>query len=161
MGKISFATSVLTYFTMFAMLGVPTYGIRACAIVRDDKKKLSQTVQEILFINIITSIFIYIAFAIALFKVPELSENKPLFMIMSFMIFLNVIGVEWVYRGLEEYEEIAVRSILMKVFALILTFILIHQQNDVVIYGGITIIASSGSYLWNFISLRKHVVCFF
>jgi len=157
MGKISFATSVLTYFTMFAMLGVPTYGIRACAIVRDDKKKLSQTVQEILFINIITSIFIYIAFAIALFKVPELSENKPLFMIMSFMIFLNVIGVEWVYRGLEEYEEIAVRSILMKVFALILTFILIHQQNDVVIYGGITIIASSGSYLWNFISLRKHV----
>lgn len=52
MGEISFATSVLTYFTMFAMLGVPTYGIRACAIVRDDKKKLSQTVQELSLIHI-------------------------------------------------------------------------------------------------------------
>ena len=36
-GKISFATSVVTYFSMFAQLGIPTYGIRACAKVRDDK----------------------------------------------------------------------------------------------------------------------------
>ena len=35
-GSVSFATSVITYFTMFAMLGVPTYGIRACAKVREN-----------------------------------------------------------------------------------------------------------------------------
>ena len=38
-GKVTFATSVISYFTMIAMLGVPTYGIRACAQVRDDKEK--------------------------------------------------------------------------------------------------------------------------
>lgn len=157
MGKISFATSVLTYFTMFAMLGVPTYGIRACAIVRDNKEKLSQTVQEILLINIVMSIVMYSVFIIALFNVPELSENKFLFAVMSSMIFLNVIGAEWVYRALEEYKEIAIRSIVMKALALALTFILIHRQEDIVLYGAITIIASSGSYLWNFISLRKYV----
>ena len=27
-GKVSFATSVVTYFSMFAQLGIPTYGIR-------------------------------------------------------------------------------------------------------------------------------------
>lgn len=157
MGQISFATSVLTYFTMFAMLGVPTYGIRACAVVRDDKKKLSQTVQEILFINLVTCIIVYIAFFIALNKIPELSNNKTLFLIMSFMIILNVIGVEWVYRAIEEYKEMAVRSIIAKILALLLTFILIHKIEDTVIYGGITIIASSGSYLWNFISVRKYI----
>lgn len=30
-GKVAFATSVVTYFSMFAQLGIPTYGIRACA----------------------------------------------------------------------------------------------------------------------------------
>ena len=30
-GKVSFATSVISYFAMFAQLGIPTYGIRACA----------------------------------------------------------------------------------------------------------------------------------
>ena len=41
-GKIAFATSIVNYFSMFAQLGIPTYGIRACAQVRDDKYKLSQ-----------------------------------------------------------------------------------------------------------------------
>lgn len=36
-GKISFATSVITYYSMFAQLGIPTYGIRECAKCRDDK----------------------------------------------------------------------------------------------------------------------------
>ena len=39
-GTVSFANSVITYFSMFAQLGVPTYGIRACAKVRDDKEKV-------------------------------------------------------------------------------------------------------------------------
>ena len=30
-GKVAFASSVITYFSMFAQLGIPTYGIRACA----------------------------------------------------------------------------------------------------------------------------------
>lgn len=41
-GKVSFATSVISYFAMFAQLGIPTYGIRACAQVRDNKKELTQ-----------------------------------------------------------------------------------------------------------------------
>ena len=41
-GKVAFATAVLTYFTMFASLGIPTYGIRVCAQVRDDREKLSK-----------------------------------------------------------------------------------------------------------------------
>ena len=43
-GKIASATAVITYFSMVSMLGIPTYGIRACAQVRDDKEKLSRTV---------------------------------------------------------------------------------------------------------------------
>ena len=39
-GTVSFATSVISYFTMFATLGIPTYGVRACAVVRDDKEKV-------------------------------------------------------------------------------------------------------------------------
>lgn len=39
-GKVAFATSIVTYFSMFAQLGIPTYGIRVCAQVRDDKKKI-------------------------------------------------------------------------------------------------------------------------
>ena len=49
-GKVSFATSIVSYFTLFAQLGIPTYGIRACAKVRDDREELSKMVQELLII---------------------------------------------------------------------------------------------------------------
>ena len=45
-GKVSFATSVISYFSMFSQLGIPVYGIRACAKVRDDKAALSKTFQR-------------------------------------------------------------------------------------------------------------------
>ena len=52
-GKVNFATSLIAYFSMFAQLGIPTYGIRACAKVRDNKKELTKTSQELLIINLI------------------------------------------------------------------------------------------------------------
>ena len=56
-GKVAFATSVVTYFSMFAQLGIPAYGIRVCAQVRDDKDKLSRTVQELLLISLVMTVF--------------------------------------------------------------------------------------------------------
>ena len=69
-GKVAFAAAVLTYFTMFASLGIPTYGIRVCAQVRDDREKLSRTVQELLIINTVTMVIVYAVFAVMIFIVP-------------------------------------------------------------------------------------------
>ena len=41
-GKVAFATSFISYFTLFSQLGIPMYGIRACAKVRDSKIDLSR-----------------------------------------------------------------------------------------------------------------------
>ncbi len=50
-GKVSFATSLISYFTLIAQLGIPSYGIRVCAKVRDDREKLTRTAHELLMIN--------------------------------------------------------------------------------------------------------------
>ena len=151
-GKVAFATSVVTYFSMFAQLGIPTYGIRACAQVRDDKEKLSQTVQELLIINLIMMAFTYTFFFIGLQTVPRMQVDKPLFLIVSTMIFFNSIGMEWLYKGLEEYTYITVRSIAFKIVSLIAMFLLVKSQGDYVIYGGVSIFASSASSVLNFIN---------
>ena len=46
-GRVAFATSVITYFNMFAQLGIPTYGIRTCAQCRDNKEQLSTVAKEL------------------------------------------------------------------------------------------------------------------
>lgn len=156
-GKVSFATSVISYFAMFAQLGIPTYGIRACAKVRDNKEELSRTVQELVIINAITSILTYIVFFVALFFVPKMAQDKPLFLICSATIFFNLIGMEWLYKGLEQYTYITIRSIIFKLIALILMFLFVLETEDYVIYGAITILASVGSNIFNLINAHKYV----
>ena len=71
-GKVDFASSIMGYFSLFAQLGIPTYGIRACARVRDNKLQLSRTVAELMMINLIMTLFSYIVFVPMLFLIPLL-----------------------------------------------------------------------------------------
>lgn len=156
-GKVSMATSVITYFSMFAQLGIPTYGIRACAKVRDNREKLSKVAQELLIINIIMSMISYMVLIILLFYVPKFRCEKELYVMLSFNIILTSIGMEWLYKALEQYTYITVRSVIFKFIALIFMFFLVHKQTDYVIYGGITIFAASASNILNLINAHKFI----
>lgn len=156
-GKVSFATSLIAYFTMFAQLGIPTYGVRACARVRDDRNALTKTAQELLIINLVMTALSYAALFLALLFVPRLRAERSLYLLVSLSIFFNTIGMEWLYKALEQYTYITVRSIAFKLVALIAMFALIHTREDYVIYGGITILAASASSVFNFFHARHFI----
>jgi len=156
-GKVSFATSVISYFSMFAQLGIPTYGIRACAKVREKKDNLTRTAHELLMINLIMNIISYTVLILTLIFVPRFQEERLLYVIISTTIFLTSIGMEWLYKALEQYTYITIRSIIFKFMALVAMFLLVHRQSDYVIYGAITIFASSASNIFNLLNAHKFI----
>lgn len=156
-GKVNFATSLINYFAMFAQLGIPTYGIRATAQVRDNRLELTRVVHELTVINLIMTAFSYLALAVALITVPRLQSDRMLYLVVSSTMIFNAIGMEWMYKGLEQYTYITVRSVIFKFVALIAMFLLIHQQSDYILYGAISVFASSASSVLNFINARKYI----
>ena len=154
-GTVNFATSIITYFSMLGMLGIPNYGIRACAKVRDDEELLNKTVIEIMILNaIVMSISILLLFVSVLF-IDKLQGEKTLYLIMSTTLIFNVLGVDWLYKSLERYSYITIRSIIFKFISLVLMFLFVHSSQDYIIYGGISVFAAVGSNFLNFINLRK------
>ena len=156
-GKVSFASSVVNYFLLFAQLGIPTYGIRACAKVRDNKEELSKTVQEIFLINILMCALSYVLFFASLFYIPRFRVERNLLIVTSATILFNTMGLEWFFKALEMYSYITWRSIIFKCIGLVAMFLLVQNQKDYVIYGAISIFASSASNVLNFIYLHKLV----
>lgn len=156
-GKVAAATAVITYFNLFASLGIPTYGIRACAKVRDDKEKLSKTVQELLIINSVTMFITCIAFVVTVAVIPEFSAEKELYIINGVGMVLNMFAVTWLYNALEQYAYITICNIAVKAVSLILMFLLVKKPEDYIIYGGITVLASSASYVFNFLYAFRFV----
>lgn len=156
-GKINFATSIIAYFNMFAQLGIPTYGVKICAQVRDNREELTRTTQELLFINLVMAALSYIVLAIAIITIPKLREEKTLYLVISSTILLSAIGMEWLYKALEEYTYITIRSVAFKLLSVVAMFLLVKEQSDYVMYGAISVFASSASLICNFIKAREYI----
>lgn len=157
MGRVNFSASVANYFLMVASLGIPTYGVRACARVRDDREKLSRTAQEILIINLIATVLVSISYLVCIWTVPRLSEDKTLFLIQGINIVLNMFGANWLYQALEKYDYITWRSILFKAISAVLMFIAVHRASDYRIYAATTVLAAVGSNVLNFARLHRYI----
>ncbi|MGX6591146.1 flippase [Cetobacterium ceti] len=155
-GKVTFINSISLYFLMFASLGIPLYGIREVAKVRDNLEKMQKIVSEIFIINLLMTIFISCIYYLLIF-LGILGKELILLKIMGFNILFTFIGIEWFFQGIEEYEYISKRSILFKVISLILIFLFVKKKEDYIIYGLISVFAVVGSNFCNFYKLRNYI----
>lgn len=155
LGKVGFATSIVAYFSMIAMMGIPTYGIKSCAKIRDDSYKLTKLVYELLILNFSFFLFSFFLLLMSILLINRLYIDKELYFILAFSMFFNVLGVEWLYKALEQYSYITVRSIFFKVISLILLFFLVRDGSDIYTYTMLTVLASVGAGVLNFYNLRK------
>lgn len=156
-GKVNFSLSVINYFILISQAGIPTYAIRECAKYRDDKDKLSKTVQEILILNSITVLIAFFLLIVIINNVETLFNYKKILLMMSLNILSVNIGIEWLYQAIEEYRYITIRSCIVKLIALIAVFLFIREENDFFLYGLITILSVSLGYFFNFIHAKKYI----
>ena len=66
-GKINFGSSIVSYFSLIATLGVTTYAVRECSKIKDNREKLGRLASQIMSINVCTSLVAYMTLAICLF----------------------------------------------------------------------------------------------
>lgn len=156
-GKVAYAQSIVAYFVTFASLGLPNYGLREIARVKDDQEKKNKLFTELLVVNGISTTLSLVGFIIFLCVIPSMRGQFPLFIACGFLIFFNYFNIDWFYQGQEEYVYIICRSIVIKVLSIIALFLLVKQQSDYVLYAFISSMALGGNYILNVIHSRKYV----
>ncbi|MDD7518573.1 MAG: flippase [Dorea formicigenerans] len=155
-GKVNYANSIISYFSLVAALGINTYAVREGARIRNCKEKFDKFAKEMLRINIFTTLVTYIAFCIFL-CMPVLEGYKILLVIFSLGMWFTTFGMEWLFIIKEEYEYITKRAILFQFVSLILLFLLVRKKEDYVWYAALTVISSGGSAILNLWHSRKLV----
>lgn len=157
LGKINYASNIVAWFLLFASLGIPRYGVREIARVKGDKNSLDQTFSSLFCINFVSSCICSIAFVALTWVVPYFNNKLVLYLVSGIQLFLNVFNVDWFYQGMEEYGYITERSFAIKICSLAAMFMFVRTHDDYITYALIQSIALVGSYLLNFINLRKYV----
>ena len=157
MGAINFANSIISYFSLLAMLGINTFAIRNGAKYRSSRSDFTKFASEIFTINLITTVFSYILFIMLFTLNTKWHDYSELLFIFSVSIPLTTLGVEWVYTIYEDYVYITVRSLLFQLISVVFLFLFVKTGKDVMQYAIYTVLATSGSNILNFIRVKKYV----
>lgn len=157
LGKVQFATSLISYFSLLAALGTSTYGTREGAKVRENSVEYGKLCSEVFSINLISTIIAYILLFILLLFPTRLQNYKGLIAIQSLTMILTTIGVDWIYASNEDFSYITKQSFIAQIVSMAVLFLFVKHQNDYYIYALTTVIASAGMYIATFIHSKKYV----
>lgn len=156
-GTVAYAQNIAQYFVILAFLGIPTYGVREIAKVRNDPNARSKIYSELMVINFISTCVFLTMYLVLIFEVSSFRSNLSLYLITGISIALNAINNAWLYEGLEEFRFISIRNIVFKALSLLALVIFVRGPEDYLLYSLISALGTAGNYVINIIYSPKFV----
>lgn len=156
-GKVVAAQNIASYFVTFAALGLPSYGVREFAKIREDSNKRNKLFTELLLLNIISTTLAVIAFFLLVVCNAGFNGEWSLYAACGLSIAFNYLNIDWMYQGLEEYGYITGRSLLIKLLSLAALFVFVKTKQDYIAYALISSLATGGNYIFNVLHAGKFV----
>lgn len=156
-GRVASAQNIASYFVTIAALGLPSYGVREFAKVREYSSQKNKLFTELVLLNFISTTVAVIGFFCLLFINDGFNGEWHLYFASGLSIFFNYINLDWMYQGLEEYGYITGRSVVIKTISFVALFFFVKTRNAYVYYALISSLATGGNYVFNVIHARKFV----
>ena len=128
LGNYGFYNSIVSYFSLFAMLGIGIYGTKQIAAASD----VNSAFWNIYAIQLIASILAISVYVIAIFSIPQMRGIIPL--ILGIVLFTKMLDISWLFAGKEDFKKITLRNTVVKVTGVISIFTFIKSSEDLYLY---------------------------
>lgn len=154
-GIFSYANSIVSYFCMAALLGIPEYASRAISREKG-RSDIGKTVSEIFiiqFISVTLALLIYYFVFYPLFDY----EYKSAFWLLSILIVANYLNVDWFYIGSQRFKFMSVRGMIFKILNVVAILLTIEKGDDYFKYTLITALTSLGNGVVKFSGILKYL----
>lgn len=133
-GLVNFVDNTISYFLLFASMGISTIGVRAIAASKNNQINLNKVFSNILGLNLIFTFIVLVLYNLALVCIPRFNANIELFLIGNAKIIFTSLLIEWFYSGIENFRFITIRSLLIRLIYIISIFVFIKDSEDYFLY---------------------------
>ena len=131
LGAYSFTNSFQIYFSLFAALGIASYGNREIARKRDDCVERSKTFWEIQIIKFCASLISLIGWGGFILLN---TSYRNIYIVLTMSIMATMFDITWFYTGLEQFKYTVIRNTIVRLLEVVLLFILVKTKDDLIIY---------------------------
>lgn len=129
-GLTQYAISLITYFQMFTDYGFNLSATRELAIVREDKKKVSEIFSTVMFIKLMLTVISFVALLAIVTFIPKFSNDADVYLLTFGIVVGYVLFPTWLFQGMEYMKYTSTLNIIGKVIFTVFIFVFIHQSSD-------------------------------
>ena len=167
-GIQSYTNSIVSYFTLFAALGVESYGQREIARHRDNPEASSKIFWEILFLTLGTTSICLVGWLILIFCSGQYTAY---YAVLTITLVAVPFDISWFFGGYEQFRYIVLRNTFFRLAGIAVLFIFVRKPSDLLLY--MALLAATGlvgnlsmwSYLPQFLvkidfrtlNVRRHI----
>lgn len=156
-GACNFVDSIINYFILFSMLGIEVVGTREIAKSKQDPDQLNRVFSNLLLVSLLLTGVMLLVLLVVTFTVPVLTTHKDMMLFGAFKLIFNCLLMEWLFKGLEDFRLISIRSIVVKTLYVFSVFILVRKAEDVGIYYLLSCMMVVVNAVVNMFISRNHV----
>lgn len=154
-GIYSYTYSIVNCLMLFSMLGINNYGNREISKSRDDKSKMSKLFFSIYGLQLLCGSILFLLYLIYIIL---FCHNYKIIFICQIVNFISVFfDINWFYFGLEQFKLTIRRNILIKLISTVFIFLLVKNENDLIVYTIIMGTANLLSQLYLFLKLKNFI----
>ncbi len=154
-GLISFAGALTSYFIMITDYGFNLSAVKEISINRNDHIRLNEIINSVFSVKIILFFISLIIFIPSLFLLTTSKKEIALFCFSFISVLGSVLTPTWYYMGIEKIKFLAIINLVFKVCFVILVFIWVTNNGDVLIYVLLNSITSCIIGIFSFLYMVK------
>lgn len=132
-GVFSATYATANFFLLFAMLGVESYGNRTIAILENEEEQQSSMFWSIYCVQFIAAVIATVGYYLFILLTVS-TERKIVALAQGIWVISAGLDINWYFFGRQRFKITVTRNILIKIISIILIFVFVHTERDLIAY---------------------------
>lgn len=154
-GAVTYVKSLIVYVQLLIDFGFLLSTTKEIVNAKNDKIKIGNIVGDTLIEKIMLAIIASIFYIVVMFFVPIMKEYCFFSLLYLFATVVNIFIFDFLYRGIEKMNLIAIPYVISKTIVTVLTFIIIRCDNNLLFIPILELIGNMVSIIFSFAFVRK------
>uniref|UniRef100_A0A7C2P452 Flippase n=1 Tax=candidate division WOR-3 bacterium TaxID=2052148 RepID=A0A7C2P452_UNCW3 len=150
-GLLSFAQSVVAYFTLLTSYGFYLTGVQQIALRRESKEESGRILSSILGAKIFLTFVGFLILSLLVFSIPMFKRNALIYFLCFTAVLSEAINPNWFFRGIEKMRYMIILAIVSKIMYIIAVFLFVKSGEDYII---VPLLVSITAFAANALGIR-------
>lgn len=154
-GTVTYVKTIMSYMQILVDFGFMLSATKDIVRATNNKHKLGSVVGETLVARCLLGLFGFVVILVLCAILPILRENLTYTILSYLTVFSSIFLMDFLFRGINQMQVIALRFIIMKLISTFFTFLLVKSDQNILLIPILELVSSLIAVILVFIKIKS------